>query len=296
MKKVIYFIFTLLFLLPINSMGQQKGTSKDGLISWSLSDDGTLTITGQGELSCNKLATSNSSYREFMSSVNCIIISPGITEVSWLNGAGTKVTSISLPNTLKKIGPHAFDGYKFLHSMTIPASVTEIAQSAFETDECNGSELEELIVDSRNTKYKSINGILYDYDVKTLICCPSGYKSEANIPNTVETIGEGAFFLCHKLTSIKFPDNLKTIKTHAFACCYKLTDVKLPDNLETIEERAFWCCSELMSITIPNSVTKFDTSAFSGCKKIAKAYVPEDWAIAEDDPIFPKNCTIIHHK
>ena len=301
MKKNIYLIITLMFLLPISSMGQIKGTSEDGLISWTLSDDGTLTVTGQGEFSSPILGNIYRSHKEKFFSINRIVIGSGITEISGFDCDSEgdrvlKVTSISLPNTLKKIGDRAFAGYKFLHTITIPASVDEISSRAFYRWECGGNELEEIIVDNNNTKYKSINGILYDYDVKTLICCPSSYKGEVNIPNTVETIEEGAFHICLELTNVKFPDNLKIIKNSAFAFCIKLTNVTLPDNLRAIKERAFWGCSGLTSITIPNSVTEFDPRAFSGCENLAKACVPENWEIVEDEPLFPENCTIIRHQ
>lgn len=297
MKKVICFIFALMFLLPVDSMGQIKGTSKDGLISWTLSDDGTLTIAGQGVFSGSILRDIFRSHGDKIYSINRIVINPGITAITGFDSQRElNVTSVSLPNTLKVIGNRAFSAYKLLRSIIIPASVNVISTAAFYRWECRGNKLEEIIVDSNNTKYKSINGILYDYDVKTLICCPSSYKGEVNIPGTVETIGDEAFHLCFELTNVKFPDNLKTIKQSAFAGCFKLTNVILPDSLKTIEERAFWGCIELSTITIPNSLTELNPKAFSGCDKLRKAYVPENWEIAADNSLFPENCAIIHHK
>lgn len=214
MKKFYYLIILLLTLLPSNSMGQLKGTTKNGHVTLTITPDGTWKFEAKGILDVKDLDFDEDftqTIRNNIKQVNHMIFSPGITEIRWLKGFRS-VNSISLPNTLITIGPHAFDGYKSLKTITIPESVTEIDPSAFETDECDGSELKEIIVTQNNKKYKSINGILYDSEVKTLICCPSGYNDEVNIPNTVEKIEEGAFFFCKKIKNVIIPISLKIIE------------------------------------------------------------------------------------
>lgn len=69
-----------------------------------------------------------------------------------------------------------------------------------------------------------------------------GYDGDVVIPNGVTAIGEKAFYL-----------NLR------------LTSVTIPDSVASIGESAFGRCSSLTRVTIPNSVTEIGMSAFSGC-------------------------------
>lgn len=262
MKRNIYLIITLMLLLPVSSMGQLKGTSRNRLISWTQSEDGILTFDGRGILDGREFPGFSDDFKGYNSS---IIISFGITEVRFLNGM-YQAESISLPNSLKKIGAHAFDGCQMLKSLTIPASVTEIDPSAFDMKECGGGDLEKIIVDNNNTIYKSIDGILYDKDVKTLICCPSGYSGDVNIPSTVESIEERAFFYCHNLKNVKLPENLKAIKKEAFVG------------------------SNIRFINIPKDVFFIGIDAFRDCEELEKAYMERKGLNVSN--VFSENVTI----
>ena len=57
-------------------------------------------------------------------------------------------------------------------------------------------------VASGNTHYSSIDGVLYNYVQNTLIQCP-GARTSVTIPNSVTSIGEGAFSGCSGLTSVR---------------------------------------------------------------------------------------------
>jgi hypothetical protein len=246
MEKTYFFLtFMLMFLFPINSIGQLKGTSRNRLISWTQSVDGTLTFVGSGILDGREFSGFSD---DFKVCNRRIVISSGITEVRYLHDM-CQVEHVSLPNTLKKIGTFAFRGYSELKSITIPASVIEIAQCAFDMREWGGGKLERIIVDKGNAQFKSINGILYDHDVKTLICCPSGYNGEVNIPNTVETIEEMAFSFCNNLRNVKLPEKLTIIKDSAFMY------------------------SNIRYLNMPQSVSCIGKDVFKGCRELKRVYV-----------------------
>ena len=100
-----------------------------------------------------------------------------------------------------QILPEAFYRANNLKSITIPNSVKSIGDNAFYS--C--SSLTSIIVDENNSSYKSIDGNLYSKDGKKLIQYAIGkaYTSFV-IPNSVTSIGEGAFYNCSKLTSVEF--------------------------------------------------------------------------------------------
>ena len=108
---------------------------------------------------------------------------------------------------------------------------------------------------------------------------PSGVFS---IPESVESIGYGAFEGCTGLTQVIIPSSVKIIRDKAFKGCTGLTQVTIPESVEIIGENAFEGCTGLTEITIPNSVTNIDKDAFWGCNNLnhieykGKVYTDKD--------------------
>ena len=134
----------------------------------------------------------------------------------------SSLTSITIGNSVTSIGDDAFEYCTSLTSISIPNSVTSIGESAFE--DC--SSLTSIEVDANNQNYASIDGVLYNKDVTTLICCPEG-KTSITIPNSVTSIGEKAFSGCSSLTSITIPNSVTSIGDHAFYNCSSLTSITI---------------------------------------------------------------------
>lgn len=93
------------------------------------------------------------------------------------------------------------------------------------------------------------------------------------IPESVVTIGMGAFQRCSGLTSITLPNSLETIGDGAFHSCSGLTSIVIPNSVKTIGGSAFTLCSSLTDVTIGNSVTDIYDMAFSNCRALKRLYV-----------------------
>lgn len=104
--------------------------------------------------------------------------------------------------------------------------------------------------------------------------------TEVILPNTVEIIGDRAFFACSNLETVNIPDNTKEIRDKVFYCCEKLTSITLPDGLESIGKGTFEFCESLEEIIIPDSVTK-TTAKFTSCKNLKRVVFPKEVEIVD---------------
>ena len=94
--------------------------------------------------------------------------------------------------------------------------------------------------------------------------------TSVTIPNSVTTIGSGAFYSCSNIERVTFGDNsqLTSIGDSAFSHCSSLTSTYIPNNVTTIGNQAFSNCSSLTSIYIPSSVITIGDDTFSGCSNL----------------------------
>ena len=181
------------------------------------------------------------------------------------------VTLITIPKSITSIGDSAFSGCSSLQSIDIPNSVTTIGNGAF--SDC--SSLQSINITKGNKHYESIDGILFSKDLTCILKLPEGKKlEEYTIPNSVTTIGKGAFDRCSSLQSIDIPNSVTTIGNLAFRGCSSLQSIDIPNSVTTIGYDAFFGCSSLQSIDIPNSVTTIGNWAFSGCSSLQSIDIP----------------------
>lgn len=99
------------------------------------------------------------------------------------------------------------------------------------------------------------------------------------IPDTVASIGEGAFSQCFYLENIAIPENITSIGKGAFEGC-NFTEISIPKGVTSIEDSTFLACGNLASVTLSNGVTNISRSAFYGCNSLTDVYfngTEEEW-------------------
>ena len=182
----------------------------------------------------------------------------------------SSLTSVTIPDSVTSIYSYSFKGCSSLTSVTIPDSVKSIHDDAFR----NCSSLTNITVDALSQTYSSENGVLFNKNKTTLICCPGGKEGEYIIPDSVTSISWGAFEGCSNLTSITIPDSVTSSGASAFSGCSSLASITIPDSVTSIDNGAFRRCSSLTSVTIPDSVRIIRRDAFYGCSSLTSVIIP----------------------
>ena len=237
-------------------------------LTWALDKNGDLTISGAGAM--YDYSYGDSAPWHSQGKVKRAVINEGVTSIGDYAFCGCSgLTSITIPSGVTSIGEYAFYDCSGLTSITIPSSVTNIEDGAF--SDCSG--LTGIWVDSNSTAYASDNnGVLFNKDKTSLICCPAGYSGAYTIPSGVTSIRCCAFYGCHGLTSITIPSSVTNIREWAFGDCSGLTSITIPSGVTSIGYDAFCGCSGLTSIIIPSSVTSIGNCAFWNCSGLTNIY------------------------
>ena len=167
----------------------------------------------------------------------------------------SRITSISLPDSLEEIGHNNFPST--LTSITIPSQIKD-----FPTDnlqECTN--LPSIGVDKNNNSYKSIGGILYNYEVTEILLCPRAKSGKVIIPNTVTRIAEKCFQGCTKLTMIELPRSIETIGDYAFSGL-TLDRLVIPNSVKSIGIGCFANTVINKTFRFPQGITELSSNCF----------------------------------
>ena len=254
----------VLTMLPLGlvetAWAASSGTCGDKL-TWSLSDDGTLTISGTGKMKDygDNYGMSVAPWYVGSSQVKTVIIEDGVTSIGDRAFDGcTKLTRVVIPDSVTSIGYSSFRGCYSLPSVAIPDSVTSIGDSAF-------------------AYCKVLTGITLSGSVTSIGSCAfqsCDSLTSVTMQNGVTDIGDNAFTYCKNLTSVTIPNSVKTIGTSAFYNCAGLTRVTIPGSVTRIEQDTFKGCSGLTSVTISAGVTSIESGAFRDCTSMTSVTIP----------------------
>ena len=219
--------------------------------------------------------------------LSSITIPNSITSIgSGAFGGCLDLTYISIPNTVTNIGISAFGSCTSLTSATIGNSVTSIGDQAFQY--C--SSLTSITIPNSVTSIgaKAFDGckVLKSVVWNAENCIDFSFSSYPfyNPQITSFTFGDNvkhvpAYLCCFmRLTSIIIPESVTSIGDGAFYGCSSLTSVTIPNSVTSIGNEAFYNCSSLTSITIPNSVTSIGDWAFYNCESLTKTNYTGDIA------------------
>lgn len=198
-----------------------------------------------------------------------VFVSDGIKSLG--NGAFSyqSMTSISLPETLTRIGQASFLECNLLSEINIPSKISELLPHTF--DGCRGLksiDLKNVTSIGQNCFYRSgLVNLNLPNSVKNLgtLSFQSSVSLEAvSIGSGIQVIGSGAFQDCSKLSRVEIPSTVQTILEDAFRDCTGITELIIQEGLRTVDSGCFSGCIGLKEVTLPASLTSIRTNNSSG--------------------------------
>ena len=247
------------------------GAQGDNL-TWVLTEDGTLTISGEGEMkdySNSSVAPWHSKRTKILS----VVIENGVVSVGdYAFYNCQKVTSVTLPEEMAYIGKAAFGNCTKLTDIEVPEGITCIESGTF----FNCASLENVVLP------KSLTSIADELDVY--------WGGDEDDWHVISAFGE-----CISLRNITIPEGVTYIGGYAFYKCTSLSDILIPESVTQIGYSVFNGCSNLTSVIIPNRVESIGEGAFNGCSSLRSILVDNDNAnfTSIDGVLFNKACTAL---
>lgn len=292
----------IVFCIKSGNSGYCGAKENERNVRWELDDEGTLTISGTGEMESYNDVLGNpakwGSSEAEKKSIKRVVIEEGVTNIGeQAFRLCSNIDEVVIPDSVTDIGKGAFAFCSSLIKVNIPENVTVLHMATFsgctslkeivipdsvqtvETlafDSCTELEkvtVPESLTDFGGNPFKDTalanekiekNELLIINDI---LIDGSKCTGDIVVPDGVTRIGDSAFdrFVDNNegLISVTLPDSVETIGKYAFAHCPNLERINIPENLKTIEDYAFFQCKNLKDkLILPKSVEYIGDNVF----------------------------------
>ena len=222
-KRLLSILLTAVMVLTVLPLGLvdtayaaetvRSGACGDN-VTWKLTSDGTLTISGKGAtydfLDENYNRNAPWSTDALRPTVKKVVVNKGVTYLGTCAFTNcTNLTSVSLPTGLQELGADVFMDCSKLTSVTIPSGVTRVSGDLF-------------------------------YGCTAL--------QTVSLPDSLTVFGGCTFMNCPSLTSVRLPASVRTVSWQMFKNCTKLTTVTIPRAVSVVGANAFNGCTALKTV------------------------------------------------
>ncbi len=295
--KILFFLFVIInyMFLPNSTIITKAESGVCGEnATWTLEEDGTLIITGSGEMyDFNFYSVWNAKGIKYCSSapwsdlhVEKVLITEGITSIGENAFVGmSTIREVTMADTVEKLSTFSFSQCEGISDLVLPDSIIELQVDAIAN--CFGLEsitlpksldyieksflsnnrnLTHIYISNDSEKYCSIEGVLYNKSGDTLVFYPPG-RNVVSLTDGVKIIGEEAFY---------------------DSC---IEHYELPKGVETISSRAIE--KEGASLFIPSSVSQIDDSAFVSVFRYIEVAEDSEFYCIENEILYNKDKTIL---
>ena len=174
----------------------------------------------------------------------------------------SSLVRIIFPDDVVKIGSGSFRGTNLSGALVLPSSLEIIDKIQVFLN------LSGITSITFNSKLKEIGENAFNG-------C-SGITGELELPESLISIGDGAFQSCKGITSLKLPSNLETIGKSAFQSCQSLKgSLTIPNKIKYIHNRAFGYCDFNGSLVLPDGLLTIENCAFYGSRFQGELHLPK---------------------
>lgn len=170
----------------------------------------------------------------------------------------SSLTSVSIPETVTTLADYSFAGCIGLTNITIPDSVTLIGSHAF--DGCAGLTAIDLGGGVTSIGFGAFQGCIN--------------LTGANIPDSVTNLGGNAFFNCPGLQAITIGSGVTSIGVATFQGCTGLITIDIPDQVTSLGNFAFFGCTALANVSLGDGVSGIGQGAFQFCDGLHRITIP----------------------
>ena len=271
-------------------------------LTWTLTTDGVLTITGSGAM-FDYSTSKRPEWYPYEYAIKTLVLSDDITHIGsyafhqlFQPCNDVYIAEVNLPSKLESIGDYAFaDTYK-IENIAIPAGVTSVGTCAFQ-NACQKTGFVNGDLDTSQELYgtltlperwpsmgeRAFGGNYFRHGLTV----PSGttqitnrafygcrFQGELSLPEGLRSIGDEAFFACAFTGTLTLPESLTDMGYGVFSGL-DVTSVKIPESWTTIPDKTFQYCSDLTSITIPANVTEIGEYSFAYCSSLSSVSFPD---------------------
>jgi hypothetical protein len=225
-----------------------KICSEENAFITSFTSDGIKIKIPEGVVSIRKFAFIENPYsiaitplgapKSFLDCVTEITLPDSLTKIGRHAFAGChNLTHVKLPKNLTSIGYRAFRQCENLISIEIPAGTRDIRYEAFpwhftHLDANLDTKMKNELFNASGRRYKVSDDVVFSTDGTVLYrYSPVKEQTVYVVPDSVAFIGKSAFANCKNLSEIIVPDSVTTIDDYAFSGCDNLKTVRLPDKI-----------------------------------------------------------------
>jgi len=307
MKKhigILSIVILLMTVLSINVSAAENidsgycGGESDGKnLTWSVTDDGTLRISGEGAMAnFTSGGTAQYPWSPYRGDIQSIVVDDGVTTIgNFAFNYLSSVTSVELPETLVSIGVNAF-GCSSLQSIIIPKGVEEIGVIAFACPklsvmifEGDAPAFDSYALDTISAViYYSENNSAWESAIKKnyggniawlensggWVDITGYYGAENDGKNIMWVLSEEGKLTISGTGEMQNGSGLYSSPLYKYRGL--ITNVYIEEGVEIIGSFLFQDCYNMTSIEMPSSVTNIGMYAFYGCTNLKNIQIPSE--------------------
>ena len=245
-KKHVSMMVVMALLLCLTMPAKVNAESRQpcGPDAWyELSEDGTLVISGTGEIT-KKFGEDSAVQHK----IKKIIMEEGIEKIGERAFAFCNAKEVDLPQTLKKMGKQAFY-YTLIKTVNIPPSVSEYGKDIFMHSDVETAYLPDNMKEIPSGFFSEcvkLQKVVWPSNLTKI----SAYAfsncnfDKFHVPDTVKKIDQGAFYCCEKLKTITIGKSVKKVSKDFISGCYSLKRIvnhsKATISLEDMNKKRYW--------------------------------------------------------